>query len=138
MKILNITPKEIRKALAEVNKVFSGNIKTIDFQPINRKGTSYKLRLTVKDSSKPGARRSSHMTKKDGSRMRIKAACWHVHGAFFEGLLDRGAKIRLSGNTKIDSHKQNWQDRNMGSTVDPCYFSEACECNQQNISEGLY
>lgn len=63
------------------------------------------------------------------------SACWHVHGDFFDILLDLNAKIVISaGAKKIYKNEYgqtvgNWEDWNIGSVVHPIYYSEACECD---------
>lgn len=66
------------------------------------------------------------------SGRRIAAACWHVHGDFFDALLkiQPNAVIVTRGGpgAVIDKNGGNWQDCNIGSRMSPMMFSEACEC----------
>lgn len=90
MKIYNVTEVELNAALAKANLHFAGNI---SFKRVERvansrigKGGTYIVTLTVNNSHKPGAKVSPpHFIY--GSRARhIKAACWHAHGEFINGL----------------------------------------------------
>jgi len=147
MKCLNVNEKEIKKAIDVVNKQFEDNIYLKEYEYLNksRSGTGFtvKFKLGVKDSSKAGSRRSIMMVNKDGSRRKLAIACYHVHGVFFDALLDinKNAEVRLSGNRKIYVEKTkvkadikygdiigNWEDWEVGSYMQPSMMSEACEC----------
>jgi hypothetical protein len=71
---------------------------------------------------------------KDGSRKKISAACWHVHGNFFDLALKIAPKaiINSAGKTiHIDDKGKminNWEDWDIGSMVFPCMYSQACDC----------
>ena len=126
MIIRDATREDIDAALAEVNKLFNGNIRyrNIDLEGKTRSGGDrHRLTLTVNSSAGPGGRRSH-------SGRRIAAACWHVHGHFFDSLPE-GCEITVAsqdGKRKIQPGDP-WEDRNIGSNWFPLYFSEACECN---------
>jgi len=108
----------LEKALAYVNEKFSGNI----VMSVKAEGKCYRVRLVVKDSKGPGARRG--FTGK-----RLRHACWHVHGHFLDRIfeLDSGAIVWTLGK-KYDVSSWEWEDRNIGSITQPLYFSEACYC----------
>ena len=125
MNATNVTIEQMEQALAAINKShFDGNVTFKRFpEPIGRK---LRFTLTVRDSSKPGGRRSD-------SGRRICAACWHVHGEFFDALfaIEPEAVIASSGRDGLITSTAdygNWQDRNIGSMVRPFYYSDACEC----------
>jgi hypothetical protein len=134
--IIKAKVEELFAALHKINKEkYSENITMIHF-PLNKKGTRFRVRLSVADSKKPGARRGMPDNGKPGRR--IKAACWHTHGHFFDALLEYNPDIIIrAGALKIYQDKgvngqggryNNWQDRNIGSMLHPFYFSEACDC----------
>ena len=140
MKCLNVNEKEIKKAIDVVNKQFEDNIYLKEYEYLNksRSGTGFtvKFKLGVKDSSKAGSRRSIMMVNKDGSRRKLAIACYHVHGVFFDALMDinKKAEVRLSGNRKIYIDQDgdligNWEDWQVGSYMYPVMISEACECD---------
>jgi len=115
------TIKQLNEALNFVNKQFDDNIKFKTLEQFSKNRVSFTL--TVKDSSKLGAKRSA-----EGRR--IAAACWHVHGYLFKYLFSTYPDIKIStlGKTMY-SNSDNWQDQNVGSNFRPEMFSEACECN---------
>lgn len=124
MKVKNTTRSALFAALDIVNEEYAGNI-TFQTAPesLNKKETRFSFRLSVIDSKESGARRSA-------TGRRIAAACWHVHGDFFEALISitPTAEIRTAGGV-INAAGGNWQDRNIGSYYQPLMHSEACECN---------
>ena len=121
--ITNATTDQLRQALEEVNKLYDGNV-IFNRQP-EPMGSRARFTLRVKDSKGPGARRSHQ-----GRRM--SSACWHVHGDFFDKLfkVNPEAYVVAGGCKRISRHGGNWQDRNIGSRMNPLYFSEACDCNK--------
>ena len=123
MKVLNTNSLALHSALQAVNEVYQGNIKFRSVESLNQKETTFRFTLTVENSSRPGARRS-----RNGRR--IAAACWHVHGDFFDALFEYSpaAIIRVSGEAPITATAGNWVDRNIGSEYQPFWFSEACDC----------
>lgn len=140
MKCLNVNEKEINKAIDVVNKQFEDNIYIKEYEYLNKSksgiGFTVKFKLGVKDSSKAGSRRSIMMVNKDGSRRKLAIACYHVHGVFFDALMDinKKAEVRLSGNRKIYIDQDgdligNWEDWQVGSYMYPVMISEACECD---------
>jgi hypothetical protein len=133
----NITETAMETALAVINRDrFEGNIV---FKRFEKKGKGFLFTLTVKETAlgkgkdriaAPGVRHSWHSDRK------IAAACWHVHGYFFEELfkVEPDARIfssfykRDSGDGWIDARHGNWIDGNIGSMMQPCKMSEACFC----------
>lgn len=143
MLITNVNGSDIDKAMVKLNTMFKGNIIIRDFKwlTVDR----CRMTLTVKDSKGPGHRlgfpafkgfsNPPDMTK----RRRLKCACWHVHGHFFDILIGIRPEVRIKsggslanpdrGGGWITAYGGNWQDWNIGSDRWPYYFSEACECN---------
>jgi len=114
----NANLNQLNQALSQVNEQYDNNIVFKSLDQISKGRT--KFTLTVVSSKGPGAR-LGFQTKVSGDRRRVRAACWHVHGNFFEALfnIDSTIFVRLVGR-KIDINGGNWQDRNIGSY--------ACEC----------
>lgn len=120
MKARQVTQAVMEKALENVNARFNGNIVFKTFSP-KRNGVDFTL--TVKSSKEKGARRAQ------GTGNRLAAACWHVHGYFFEEVFKLAPEaIITSAFARITRHYGNWQDKNIGSIAEPCYYSEACDC----------
>jgi hypothetical protein len=118
----NATINELKQALNVINNRFDNNIRFKTLEAVNSKKNTFTL--TVNDSRKAGGRISNQ-------GRRIAAACWHVHGYFFEALLKINPNIYIisGGTMRIDKNGGNWQDRNIGSNFMPLMYSEACECN---------
>jgi len=147
MLIKNATKTEIESALAEVNKQFEDNIIFNRFDSANRKQTRWNVTLKVQDSKKAGHRRgfprfTGFNTPPDwNKRRRMPYACWHVHGTFFDKLFEIAplAAVR-SGSSLANPNRSengwitidggNWQDRDIGSVMNPYWFSDACDCEE--------
>jgi len=125
---------DLEAALKAVNVIYGGNI---TFKWLEADGKGWAFTLGVVSSKGPGHRRSWN------GRRRIAAACWHVHGWFFEELFKVAptAKIwssffrRLDDSTSgwITAEGGNWSDGNIGSMMDPCRYSEACDCAEEGL-----
>ena len=115
----NATSHELQQALELTNRNFNDNVK---FKRIEQTGSRVTFTLTVKSSKDKGGR-LSHTGR------RIAAACWHVHGEFFDNLLAIQPEAWIkTGQKKIDANGGNWEDWNIGSNYQPMYYSQACEC----------
>jgi hypothetical protein len=139
----NVTESQMYLALAEINQKYDGNIV---FKSFEKKGKGFSFTLTVKETTRgkgkariaaPGVRKSSSCFQHE---RRIAAACWHVHGHFFEELFKIAPDARVfstffkrfqteSFTGWITKDGGNWLDGNIGSTYSPMMFSEACFCN---------
>lgn len=81
------------------------------------KGKSYFFTLKS-DSGIPGSRISCNGKK-------LAYASWHAHGYIFDEIFKiEPNSVIYSNGEKITSQCGNWQDRNIGSMMQPCYFSE--------------
>jgi hypothetical protein len=110
----------LESALEIINKKYADNV--IWNREPEKIGNRYRFTLKVKDSKQPGHRRGFN-----GQRM--VSACWHVHGDFFDTIWDFEPEAKIKAGTLLmESKNDNWQDRNIGSVVNPMYFSEACDC----------
>ena len=123
MKVLNITQKQLEKALELTNKDYDDNLMFNRLEALNQKGTTYRMTIRVKNSSGKGA-------KIGYTGRKTISACWHAHGDLFDNILKLSpeAKIRTAG-LDIDINGGNWIDKNIGSIINPMYFSEACNCD---------
>lgn len=137
MIVKNVTITQLEQALSRVNEKYNGNVcwKRVP-EYIRYSSTRLRFTLTVKDSRGPG-------TRIGRTGRRIRAACWHVHGDFFDTLLDIEPRAVIStGRRVIDGQATtiyknadggiigNWQDWNIGSYYYPFYYSDACRCNE--------
>ena len=119
----------LEAALAEVNRVFSGNIR-IKRYTVKPSGT-IQFTLSVLHSSLPGSRLSPF-------GRHVSAACWHVHGLLFDTILslspdaviETGMKSKDGKKHLISRFGGNWQDMNIGSIYHPFMYSDACDCRE--------
>ena len=119
--ITNATIKELDQAMKEVNKLYDNNI-IYNRRPdqINTNRIAFTIRC--KDSKGSGARISP-------SSRRMISACWHVHGKLFDILFDLRPDITIRATGKLITIDQgNWLDKQIGSYMDPFYYSESCNC----------
>ena len=118
------TESELRAALDVVNLQYAGNV---EFKKMNFP----RFTLTVEDSGKKGGRIGFTGRK-------VKAACWHIHGHFFDALfkINPAAYVWSQGG-KITKDAGNWQDRNIGSIMNPLMYSDACNCAELEGIESI-
>ena len=126
----NFSWEQLEAALEAVNLIYAGNVKLIrgTERPAWRRFTP-----RVNDSKGPGAKLFitwSHTR-------RSVAACWHVHGDFFDALwnlphartmayyIESGRAGRMRGPC------DNWQDFNIGAPIAPLLYSQSCECGPE-------
>ena len=134
MEIRGATEEEIKEAIRIINsEEYGGNVK-VYVSPKNSK--TLKVNLSVNDSHGKGARlgfTGRHMIN----------ACWHVHGNFFDTLLNINPKVVIKAmNRKIYKDEDgrtigNWEDWNIGSLMSPLYCSEACECDDSDRAKEI-
>lgn len=127
----NTTIEQMQKALKIVNKKYENNI---TFNRLEQSGNRIIATLRVKNANvKNGTVKGRKLNqsylmyhcgmKSNGS------ACWRVHGEFFEALFSLNGSVEISSSGKfITAYAGNWQDWNIGSIMNPLYYSEACEC----------
>lgn len=120
------TESQLHEALEAINKQYADNIR---FKRLDQQGRNFRFTLTVASSKAPGGR-LGFPDYNTGKQRHIAAACWHVHGEFFEALFSINPEAEIvTASGKIDRTGGNWQDRNIGSLYRPLYYSEACQCN---------
>lgn len=128
MLIKNVAEHQLYKALDVANEKFDGNLR---FKRIERAGFTragredWNVTLTVSSSKGKGARIGF-------SGRRIAAACWHAHGAFMDNLPENAVIVVSGGRDgKMTLYPGSpWVDRNIGSMMQPLYYSDACECER--------
>lgn len=118
---------DLEYALKKVNEEFDDNI-IFKREPEYMSRNSIRFTLTVKDSRGPGSRKSSSPFSPE---RRVSAACWHVHGLFFDCLFEiNGEALIISrSDHRITAQGGNWEDWNAGSMTFPRYMSECCDCD---------
>tara|TARA_Y100000310_G_C20430071_1_gene691039 strand:- start:386 stop:760 length:375 start_codon:yes stop_codon:yes gene_type:complete len=123
MIITGATREELETALVGVNAQYGDNVTWNNLEALS--ATRHRVTLRVHSSSGPGHRLGQNVHPATGNRRRMTAACWHVHGTFFDSL-PVGTVIRAGG--KAISPGDPWEDRNIGSMMYPLLYSEACDC----------
>jgi hypothetical protein len=123
----NFSREQLEAALAVVNVRYSGNVRLIHGTETSR---WRRFTLRVNSSKGPGAKIS--MTSFHDRR--TVAACWFVHGDFFDALwgLEGGSVgayyIEAGRVGRMRGRCDNWQDFNIGSAFRPIKFSQSCDC----------
>ncbi len=124
----NVSLGNAYKALEIVNQKYDNNILFKNLVDISS-SRMQRIRFTLKVASS----RNKGASRNPFSGRRSCAACWHVHGDFFDALLSVNAlaeiQTALHGKHTIDKDGGNWQDYNVGSHAFPYYASDVCECN---------
>lgn len=143
----NCTKEDLQAALVAVNSDhrYAGNIR---FKTMETKGRRISFTLTVVSSTigTGKAKVTAPGVSVSPNGKRIAAACWHVHGDFFDALFNLcpGAEVYSSGslaNPKtgkwINKDGGNWQDWGKGSMMEPRKASECCLCKRNIKTEKI-
>lgn len=128
MQIRNVTENDLHYALLVLNKRYENNI---SFRRLEKRKTYFICTLRVKDSRGPGAKLGFSF-RKDGERRRTPAACWHVHGHFFDLLLNLSPNAKIKALRKVIEKVDgkvigNWEDISC-SSQSGLVMSELCHC----------
>ena len=124
VEIKNTTKQNLEAALEGTNAKFEGNI---IFNRFEQKDNRFVVTLTVKSSTKPGARRGQ-------TGRRISAACWHVYGTFFDEVIKFNSDVVITSmGKKISLGYGNWEDKNIGSIARPMMYSDSCDCKEMEL-----
>jgi hypothetical protein len=129
----NCSAEDLQAALDKINRErYEGNIKFLRLDGLNQNSTRWRFTLTVHSSKGAGSRLTVRHPWAGYKQHRLAAACWHVHGYFFEALfgINPGAEISTGRVKSITKQEGNWQDYNIGSMAAPMYFSDACCCDK--------
>lgn len=126
----NCTSEQLEQALEQINQKYDSNV---IFKRIpERVGRKIRFTLTVLHSKGKGGRLGQQVNS-NGNHKHIAAACWHVHGDFFDALFSVAPDaVILSNGKPITRACGNWEDRNIGSMMYPFYYSEACDCGRED------
>jgi hypothetical protein len=136
MLVSNTTIEQMNSALDIINQRYNNNI--IWNREPELVGKKLRFTLRVKNSKGLGAKISYTSVPWGGKPRRSTSACWHVHGHFFDALLDINPSAVIQTNIKCESipiYKDeagtvcnNWQDWNIGSVMYYIPYSTSCEC----------
>lgn len=111
----NATIPQLQEALKEVNKRYGGNISFATLEQKTAKTVSFTLKAK---SGLPGSR-LSHSGRK------LPKASWHCHGYFFDALFSINPSCHIDSlGKRITATFGNWQDQQIGSMMQPMYFSQ--------------
>lgn len=122
MIIRNATKQDVKDALNTVNLFFGDNIIFNRFDSTS--ATRHQVTLRVESSKGLGFKRGF-------SGRRTTSACWHVHGVFIDSLPIK-ARIFSSPFNKWVKPGDCWNDKNIGSLMNPQKYSDACDCPEDN------
>ena len=130
--------EDLNKALELINEKYDNNIRW-NREPEQLDKYGYKWRFTLRVNSSKGKGAKLSYSYHNNVR-RTSSACWHVHGDFFDTLLNLRASAIIEtssaqGLIKIYISEEgnivgNWKDRNIGSIMFPVYYSESCLCSE--------
>jgi len=124
----NFSQEQLEQALEIVNRRYNGNIRLVQ-GTASRAWRRFTLR--VHSSRGPGAK----LAISSFGERRTVAACWHVHGDFFDALWSlEGARVGAyyveTGRAgRMRGPADNWQDFEIGSQYRPVRYSESCNCS---------
>jgi hypothetical protein len=123
----NVSRQDLDKALQTVNEKYDGNV--IWKREPTPTGKGFRFTLRVLQARGKGGRLGIMGLMGYGKPRHIPAACWHVHGDFFDVLFAVNPNAYVwSGKNRISKDAGNWQDRNVGSQMNYVSYSDACEC----------
>lgn len=149
----NCSQHDLESALETVNRFYSNNIR---FRRLEPRGKHFLFTLTVDHSTErvrvsasdsptgrahwerrtaPGARLSIPVPWRS-SQKTLPAACWHVHGHFFEALLALApdavvTSSWIGGRQRVTREGGNWNDPDVGPQIAPVPFSSCCACDPE-------
>ena len=137
MIVKNAALENFHAALAVVNARYDGNIK---FKTLESKGKRISFTLTVLSTTigKGKAKVTVPGVSIGPNGRRIAAACYHVHGDFFDALFRVCPDaVVMSLGKVITKDGGNWQDWNTGSLMNPVPASACCECHRNVRTEKI-
>ena len=135
----NCSREDLELALAAVNVKYHDNVK---FKRLDPNGRGWTFTLTVRNTRGKGGASLSGVRKSESGfnpEKLVSAACWHVHGEFFNALFALAPDARIFSSFYKRSNSQRfeewitkdtpWHDGQIGSNAYPTMYSEACTCN---------
>lgn len=130
MLVSRVTQQEIEHA-ARV-----AGVGLLNLHAVNGRKFAFRFRL-VPIASKWQRYSGSYMRKRDGSRRRVHAVCWHGHRAFMRALYAQAltARIVTAFATYTDAeqfertHGATYGER-AGSLAAPIAFGDLCPCSE--------
>ncbi|MCW3994949.1 MAG: hypothetical protein NWE98_02215 [Candidatus Bathyarchaeota archaeon] len=135
MIISRITKNEIETAFQKINAKYNNNL-VLNCETLS--ATRHRVRIRAV----PKKQRKSDDGVKLGYNGRLTAAaCWHVHGYFFDELLALQPKTIIRALKRKIYAKNgrifgNWQDWNCGSILNPKMASDYCMCGKEGVKIG--
>lgn len=94
------------------------------------------FRFTIRPIRTPDGRRKYWQRLNHTLERRVHAVCWHGHKAFYDEVFavnkDAVVITALSRYNGMDDFENKFQDtacHEIGSQMNPCYISEACDDN---------
>jgi hypothetical protein len=137
--LIPIDRGQLDAALCKVNMHYAGNVIYKRLDVLNASGSRWRVTLRVVSSKGKGHKVSKSMLPFGGKERNIVAACWHVHGYFFDAVLDSvpGAVIRVCRGKVYNRGAErvgNWLDFNVGSQAYPIQASESCNCEVEALA----
>jgi len=118
MKASYTSKEDLVKALEEVNKMYDGNICFLDESNLDKKPLSFRLWTKSYDGKGFKVNTRSYKLGWTKNAKRHPAACWHVHGHFFEELFEINPNaVIYSNGSKITAESGNWIEQHAGVAI---------------------
>lgn len=146
MKVWGIsTTLELTKIINTVSKKYYK--RNLMFNRLEYNGKTIQFTLKVKDSKGPGHRRGLKFLGFDrGYQLgkRLSSACWHAHRDVMKELFKQfpGARLKsmhadYRGHVDFLFHYEETGDINIGGSLFPVRFQDACDCDPPTLDEVL-
>jgi hypothetical protein len=107
----------------------------LDFSKVS--GNCYRVKLNLGPEKK--YQRLGFMRKKDGSRSKVNAVCWHGYRDFLKELYLISGTFRVVTAQATYNNIEDFYNKfestgnnNIGSMVDPLPYRKACNCERNN------
>jgi hypothetical protein len=142
MRVSKVTREGLITALAITNLEYEGNLCFDDYwKALNKKGTRFQIRLRTHSARKnrKGERPPGCVIRPAGFGRKhergVATACWHSMRDFLRALFEihpeavvRTAIATYEGKEGFEENYRGTASRNIGSRMEPLYYSEACDC----------
>ncbi len=140
MIISGITAEDLEAARDVASSALGNDLIFSEFE--SYKPRRHRVRLQVRDSDDPGARRHSHLYQLGYGRLRRRSrfACGHAYGFLFVAIYEREPRCLIK--TAFARYRDVWEfltlyrsvlDRNVGSRMLPLRYGHECTCLSDDL-----
>lgn len=111
----NATQQQVEQAIRNVNEKFGYKLEINNSKMLSRNVLQFTIRS--EKSGIPGSRHSY-------SGRKLVSASWHAHGYVMDEIFKLNPDCYISAMGKKLTKGFRWEDSNVGSIMNPVYFSE--------------